>query len=538
MLQLPYDANHLVDDVPGRRWQASRGAFAFPMTAGTARLILTRLEGQPQEQVKVDPQVTELLQGMAFPFVRSARTPRNHQLAGFNFAAAREASNMHIEMGGGKTKIAIDLEQNDPKNKNSLIVCPKSVIDVWPFEFKKDAPDFWAEARVAVLDTGDSKRNLKRLYEAYQAAERGGQRLVTIINYESAWRADMAAAIEQIPWSWCILDEVQKIKSASGKASRFFAKIGPKIRRRLGLSGTPITHSFLDAYGIFRFLEPSIFGTNFTMFKAEYAWMDERTGMPGIHPINQNGYANTAAQKRFHEKYHSITYHAGAEILDLPEATDIIRQFDLTPDGRRVYLELKSALIAGIKSGVVTAANAMVLVLRLQQVACGFAPVDGEPGVSDRVDEARLHMLDDILEEIDLSEPVVVFCRFRMDLAWVRAKLHARKPGRVGEVSGSHNDYLKFRTGEVDDLVVQIHAGSLGLDFTRARYSIYYSLTFSVDDYLQSRRRMHRQGQTRNSYHIYLQARGTVDGRICGALARRMDAIDDLVNAVIRGEEF
>jgi SNF2 family DNA or RNA helicase len=70
----------------------------------------------------------------------------------------------------------------------------------------------------------------------------------------------------------------------------------------------------------------------------------------------------------------------------------------------------------------------------------------------------------------------------------------------------------------------------VGIDLTRARYGLYYSLDFNLGDHAQSRKRLHRPGQARRVTYIHLLAESTVDRAIYGALRRREDVITAFLN--------
>ena len=74
-------------------------------------------------------------------------------------------------------------------------------------------------------------------------------------------------------------------------------------------------------------------------------------------------------------------------------------------------------------------------------------------------------------------------------------------------------------------LAVQIQAGGVGVDLTRARYCCFYSPSFSLGDYEQARARVHRPGQTRKVTYIKLIAPDTVDERIYEALSSKKDVV-------------
>jgi SNF2 family DNA or RNA helicase len=245
--------------------------------------------------------------------------------------------------------------------------------------------------------------------------------------------------------------------------------------------------------------------------------------------------------QRCSELIHRIPREGLDAYLGLPDAVDVYRTIDLDPATRRAYESLEKDLIARVGDGAVTAANAMVLVLRLAQVASGYAPTvttDGEQrGASAAVRPSPLpekaRLLLDVLEDLPLREPVVVFCRFHHDLDAVQAVCDIQ--GRsYGELSGRRRDGLTDHgtMADVDVLGAQIKSGGVGIDLTRARYGIYYTLGFELADYLQSRKRLHRPGQTRPVTYVHLLAENTVERAIYGALRNRQQVVDTVLQCL------
>ena len=142
------------------------------------------------------------------------------------------------------------------------------------------------------------------------------------------------------------------------------------------------------------------------------------------------------------------------------------------------------------------------------------------------VDTAKEGLLRDILE--DLDEPVVVFARFRHDLDTVHAAAAGLHRNSL-ELSGRVNQLAAWQAGEAPVLAVQTQAGGVGIDLTRARVAIYYSLGLSLGDHLQSQARLHRPGQTRTVAYYYLLAENTIDGKVFKALEARQDVIEALL---------
>jgi SNF2 family DNA or RNA helicase len=139
-------------------------------------------------------------------------------------------------------------------------------------------------------------------------------------------------------------------------------------------------------------------------------------------------------------------------------------------------------------------------------------------------------LLNDWLKDVPSEEPIVVFTRFRHDLAMVKAVFDERGE-TCAELSGQKNELSAWQSGQMRGLAVQIQAGGVGVDFTRARYCVYYSLGFSLGDYLQSRKRIHRPGQAHNVVYLHLLAEHTIDRQVYKALENRLD----VVNSILEG---
>ena len=440
--------------------------------------------------------------------------PWPHQLDAINFAIEKPSSMLALSMGYGKSKVVIDILENR-EHKRVLIVCPKSVIAVWPKQFATHASSQW---EMALLDQGDSKRKAARIKAGLLST-----RFVAVTNYDAYWREPLAATILGTPWDCIVLDESHRIKAPGGRAAWFAKKL--RATQKLALTGTPMPHSPLDVYGQFRFLNPEIFGTNFTLFRSRYAIMGGYEG----HQV-----VGFARLDELHRKFYSIAFRADAD-LGLPEASHIERTFKLSAPAMRVYRELERELVAEVGSGVVHAGNALTKLLRLQQITSGCVPVETlDDGMNKmvhqkEVDTEKRRLLQDVLEDLDPKEPVVVFCRFRNDLDQIKAVTESLSRSH-GELSGRANDLSDWQAGQRTVLGVQIQSGGLGVDFTRARYAIYFSLGFSLGEYEQSLARIHRPGQLRPCFYVHLIAEGTVDVKVYSALEKKKDVVEYVLN--------
>ena len=294
-----------------------------------------------------------------------------------------------------------------------------------------------------------------------------------------------------------------------------------------------VTHnSPLDIYGQYRFADPGIFGTSFTRFRSEYSVVDMRVKKTG--DIDENGeyvekkqeygvvqsYRN---QEMLHDKMFSIAHRVRSkDVFDLPKFQSEIRTCELSGEERKIYRQMDTQFFVEVENGTVTAANALVKLLRLQEITSGY--LEGNA-----IGDSKKKLLADVLEDFEIDEPLVVCARFTNDLRMIREV--AEKQGRkYGELSGDANDLAQWQNGKFDILGVQIKSGKEGVDFTRARYTLLYSLGFSLGDYEQFIKRFDRPGQLREGMYIHLLAKDSVDFKVMKALEERQEVIASVLD--------
>jgi SNF2 family DNA or RNA helicase len=443
-------------------------------------------------------------------------------------ARARTAALWHCGMGVGKTAAAIHLAE-ETCARLVLVVCPLSVCSVWTHQVALHGD---GSSDVIELGRGSVKDRALRLARAIASAKSNPARtLYVVVNYDSAWRPALAAPLLAARWDLLIADESHRGKSPMGRASRFLERLAPQCVRRIALTGTPMPHSPLDIFAQFRFLDSSIFGRSFVRFRNQYAIVDTRPGFPALRGWrNQDDLAQRMAR---------ITFSVGREVLTLPPAIHDTRDVTLDPATRRAYAQMDENLVAQVGSGVVTAENGLVRLLRLQQLTSGFCSVDADPmdalitGATSsvtRISTEKEDVLADLLEDLPDDEPIIVVCRFRPDLDSVHAAAARLKRGSL-ELSGRRKELAAWQQpGAAPILALQIQSGGVGIDLTRARYMAFYSLGFSLGDYEQVLARVHRPGQQRTVFYYHLVARETVDGVVYGALRAKARVIDAVIS--------
>ena len=424
-------------------------------------------------------------------------------------------------MGSGKTRTTLEYLRRLGPISRVLVCCPKAVIAAWA----KQHGLWFPEIRFLAVDQATRPQKEKAL----TAALADLSPLIVCCNYDSAWRLD---AREKTSWDVLGWDEIHRLKAANGRASRWAARVctkNPKARK-IGLTGTLIPHSILDVQPIYRAVESPdcpTFGTSIVRHRARYC----------VENPHQRGMVIAWRNlDEAHAKIAATTHRVkSSDVLDLPPIQFLDVPVELTPDEAKLYREIETDFVAVVADGTVTAANALVKLLRLQQICGGSVRFDETPAARQIAEHpAKGSALADMLEDLPPSEPLVIFCRFTSDISLARKVCEAS--GRtVSELSGRVNELAHWQQGDTTVLIAQIQSGGIGIDLTRASYCVFVSLGYSLAEYEQAVARLHRPGQANHTriYHLIATIRGrsTVDGRVYEALRERKE----VVNAILDG---
>lgn len=432
-----------------------------------------------------------------------------------------------FEMGCGKTLTAIatmGAAYEMGAIKTVLIIAPTSVCSVWPKEFDEYAA---FKYNVAVL-LGDKQRRLAALRGLAALPFKALQ--VAVINYESTWREGIFEALLDWHPDMVICDESQRIKEPTAKQSKAMHQIGDAAKYKLILSGTPIQNNAIDLYSQYRFLDPTVFGTNFYAFRNRYAIMGgfDRRQIVGYKDID-----------KLIQKEHSIAYRVTKEeALDLPGQTFLTQYITLEGKEKQLYDKIKRDSFAELENGgQITAPTVLTKLLRLQQFTGGFIQAD-EGARPEFVFKGKINALEDILDDyvISAGKKLVIFCRFRPEIDLISDSLKKKKI-RFASIYGDIK--IEDRGPIVDDFqknpetkvfLAQIDTAGLGITLTAADTCVYYSENFNYAAYSQSLARIHRIGQKNRCTYIHLVVEHSIDETILKALAKKEDLAKTVVD--------
>lgn len=358
-------------------------------------------------------------------------------------------------------------------------------------------------------------------------------------------------------------DESSRIKTPSAKRTMTALKAARHAKYVRILNGTPVPNGAFDIYSQIKFLDPAFWSmkgiSTFQGFKTQFGeWgrgycfrPDKRTGEMKRQEFPElKRYKNLdMLNKWLSEISDRVTKD---EVLDLPPKVYRTLTFHLTPAQRKVYNQLREDCFALLESGdMVSTPLVLTKLLRLQQVTCGYVPVDAldedgnpNPIVMIGDENPRLNLLMELVQ--DLSHSAIIWSRFRKDVDLIMESMQkhnltaVRYDGAV-DAEGRAEAKAAFTKGDAQFFVGNPAAGSTGLTLlgdqsseNRAcRSMFYYSNGLNLQDRLQSEDRAHRIGQEGSLLITDFAAADTVDQWIVQNLKDKLD-----VASQVTGDKF
>ena len=423
-----------------------------------------------------------------------------------------------LDMGLGKTSITLTALNNLLFDRfevhRILVIAPLRVArDTWPVEADK-----WDHLQnlicsVAVGTEADRRRALIQKADIY------------IINRENVqWLIEES----KLPFNFdtVVVDELSSFKNYQVKRFRALMKVRPRVKRVIGLTGTPSTNGLMDLWAEFRLLDMGQrLGRFIGHYRQEYFLPDKRNGH-----IVFNYKPLPGAEERIYDKISDITISMKSkDHLKMPELISSEYTVYLSESEKQRYEELKNDLILQLPSGDITAANAAVLTGKLCQMANGA--IYSDDGQVSPIHERKLDALEDMIEAAR-GNPVLVAYWFKHDLTRITQRL--RKLGVTFARLDSIDSIEKWNTGELPVALIHPASAGHGLNLQSGGSTlIWFGLTWSLELYQQTIARLWRQGQNSKTVVVqHLVSKGTIDERILKVLSKKDSTQAALIEAV------
>ena len=440
-------------------------------------------------------------------------SPHDYQKYAIDYIESHPVAAVLLDMGLGKTVISLtaifDLLFDSFEVHRILVVAPLRVArDTWPAEIRKWEHLSGLTYAVAVGNARERKAAL------LQGAD------VTIINRENlGWLIDDSG----IPFAYdmVVVDELSSFKNHKSKRFRALMKIRPKVKRIIGLTGTPSSNGLMDLWAEFKVLDKGErLGRFITQYRNQYFMPDKRNGEI-VYSYKPLPHAEDSIYRRIGDITISMK---SADHLKMPELVSLQYEVQLSVDERKRYEALKQDLVLNLHGDEITAANAATLTGKLSQLANGA--IYSDDGKIIEFHDRKLDALEDIIEAAN-GKPLLVAYWFRHDLERIRRRFNVR------EIKTSA-DIADWNAGNIPVAVIHPASAGHGLNLQAGGSTrVGFGLTWSLELYQQTNARLWRQGQESRTVVIqHIIAANTIDGQILDALKRKDKTQAALIAAV------
>ena len=421
--------------------------------------------------------------------------PHDYQAFATNFILDHPVCGLILDMGLGKSVITLtalwDLLLDRFDIGKVLIVAPKRVAeDTWPKELAKwDHLDGLSYS--LVMGTEDQRRAaLQKRAKLY------------IIN-----RENVAWLVAKCPWQFdtLVLDELSSFKNSKAQRFRALKQVRPRVKRVIGLTGTPRPNSLLDLWPQMYLLD---MGQRLGRFIGGYR---ERFFVPDKRnrEIIYSYKPREGAEEKIYELISDICISMKAvDHLNMPPIISNTIEVRMSLKEQGLYDEFQRNMVLQLEGEELDALNAAALSSKLTQMANGA--VYGEDKRVFAIHDRKLDALEDLIEAAN-GQPLLVAYWFKHDLERIQKRFPATR------VIDKPQDIDDWNAGKIPVALIHPASAGHGLNLQEGGSTVvWFGLTWSLELYQQLNARLWRQGQ--------LHCQQSRCGRPCLALAEALES--------------
>lgn len=440
----------------------------------------------------------------------------DYQKYAVKFIEEHKIAALLLDMGLGKTITTLTAINNLIYDlfevRKVLIIAPLRVArDTWSAEVQKWDHLKHLRYSVAVGTAEERTEALKADADIY------------IINRENV---DWLVSNTTFDYDMLVIDELSSFKNHQSKRFKALMKVRPKVKRIVGLTGTPASNGLMDLFAEFRLLDMGErLGRFIGQYRNEY-----------FKPDKQNGYIVYSykplpdTEERIYEKISDITVSMKAvDHLKMPELVSAEYTVKMSDTEKEKYKELKDELILEVQDTEITAANAAALSNKLCQMSNGA--IYDDSGEIIPIHSRKLDALEDIIESAN-GKPVLVAYWFKHDRTRIAERLS--KFGIFYQEIKSAQSIKNWNSGKLQVALIHPASAGHGLNLQAGgNFLVWFGLTWSLELYQQTNARLWRQGQESETVIIqHIITRGTVDEKILKTLTEKDKTQTALMSAV------
>lgn len=439
-------------------------------------------------------------------------SPHNYQKFATDFIINHPVSAVLLEMGLGKSVISLsainELMLDYFDVSRTLVIAPLRVANsTWPDEIKKW--DHLKHLNYSVV-IGSEKERLDAL---------GKPAHIYLINRENV---DWLITKSGISWKFdmVVIDELSSFKSYQAKRFKSLLKVRPKIKRIIGLTGTPSSNGLMDLWAEFRLLDMGErLGRYITYYRQNFFIPDKRNQQMIFSYKPKDG-----AEKKIYSLISDITISMKSkDFLKMPECVMNEVIVTLSDKEQKLYNSLKQDMVLSLEENEIDAINAAALSNKLLQMSNGAVYNDDKESI--HIHDRKLDALEDLIEGAN-GKPVLVAYWFKHDLEKIKDRFDVREIKSAKDISD-------WNEGKIPVALIHPASAGHGLNLQAGGSTlIWFGLTWSLELYQQTNARLYRQGQDSTVVIHHILTKGTIDEDVMKALKAKEKIQDALIDSV------
>lgn len=455
-----------------------------------------------------------------------------YQKAGIAFALNREAVLIGDEMGLGKTIQAIGIINADPTVRRVLVICPASLKLNWKREMTK-----WLVKPANIGIASGSEWPLTEM---------------VIINFDVVKKHH--DALRATPWDLIIMDEAHKLKNPKSQRTQF--TLGSKnrkgeqeiaaipARRRVMLTGTPITNRPIELWPLVSYLDPTTF-SNFFQFAIRFCGANQASGhwdfsgssnLPELNDLLRG----SVMIRRLKSEVLTELPAKRRQVIEIPAngCSGAVKAEKLAWEAQEARLAQIRAMVELAKAAEDDAAYTTAVARLRDAVQVAFTEI------------ARLrhetalakapYVADHLIDTLEAGEGKVVVFAHHLDVIQILMDRLAEEG--IGVVRLTGQDSMENRQVSVDRFQTDpnvrvfiggIHAAGVGITLTAASHVIFAELDWVPGNITQCEDRTHRIGQVNPVLIQHLVLEDSLDCRMAKVLVEKQAVIDMALDAEV-----
>jgi len=517
--------------IVGGKWLKKEKAWSYPVSA------LSQILKVFNNQINCSTKIKHLLKVIdkKFEIIKKLKDnviePNDHAFLMRHQRVCRDIASLansyafFLDTGTGKTITALQIIK-DNLGLKWVVVCPKSIIKpAW----MEDKAKFFPELRMLPLSKNIRKEDYLILAKEWDvpvnkrcSVEDLRNMLapwaqIYIINPESFKKETLFLLEQKV--KGLIFDESAKIKDPKSQITKAILKFGQHLQKRYILSGKPAPNTPLEYFSQMNFVDDGVFGNSFYQFRNAF-----------FNPVGYMGYdwqLKQDKQELFTKRLSMKSIFIDkTDCLDLPDKTYLKRSIQLGTNALKYYMQMEKTRLLRLNKTTVIAPNILTSIMKLRQITSGFV-IDNKQATQ-MLHTQKLDELMNVLEEIG-DKQVIIWCNFKNEIRSIYDAL--TKKGKTvvtaySETKNTDDSVVAFKTGKAQYIIAHPQTLKYGVTFVNCTYAVYYSLSYSYDDYYQSHDRIYRKGQTKPCTFIFLLCERTIDELIYEVLQAKGDLSD------------